>query len=143
MQLKTYNEANIRVNLGGRKSVLPVLAINIKSGGLRFNSLATDLLQLSSKSEVLIHQDEDSPADWYLEVVKKDGIPLRNKKTGGTNEEFYIQSTLLVKAIVASVEGLPETFKGGRLQIGKEPVKNGGHTLWPLLTGRLIADLNK
>lgn len=125
MKLKVFNIVN--TPLSGRTQ-LPNIGVNRKSGLMRINKAACELLNIDATDQVNFLHDEDQKGDWYLEVVKKDGFPLRSKPN---NPGLIAQSTSIVANIYESMD-----YKklSGIIRIAKEPVKEGKQNLWPLLT---------
>jgi len=111
----------------------PAISINVK-GSIRINPAGLELIGATDKHAIVLHQDGTTPEDWYLEVVKSGGFPLRSNM--GTAGGLITNSAGLVKKIFASVgfDG-----KSGVAGIAPEPVKFEGKKLWPLITARLKA----
>ena len=130
MKLKTYNPEE----LPSARLTTPVIGLSSKSGTFRFNPTAVEKLGLKANNQIMIHQDEENPADWYLEIVKEKGFLARKKKTTG---EFglLIQSCPLVRKIFDSVDCKKIS---GSILIGSEPIKFEKRTLWPLITAKLV-----
>lgn len=128
MKLKTFNLSNTP---SAGRTQLPQIGVNIKSGLIRINKAACELTKLAAADQLVFLQDEDEPGDWYLEIVKKDGFPLRVKEN---QPGMFSQSVSIVRNIYVSME-----YKklSGIIRIAKEPVKLDKRLLWPLLTTNL------
>lgn len=128
MKLKTFNLTNTP-SVG--RTQLPQIGVNIKSGLIRINKAACELMQLEGTHQIAFLQDEAEPGDWYLEIVKKDGFPVRGKIN---QPGLFAQSTTIVRNIFDSMSYIKLS---GIIRIAKEPVKLDKRLLWPLLTTNL------
>lgn len=134
MNLKTFTPDSIPSLRGSTKQ--PLIGINQKAGGFRINIVAKELMKLKAGQHIIFHQDDDTPADWYIEVVKTGGFDLRERETitpGG----LYMQSAGMAQKIFQSVEC---THRSGHILVAKEPVVKDKRTLWPLITAKLTAE---
>lgn len=132
MKLKLFNSENTISIRGGGK--VPSLSINQKAGLFSLNKEACTLIGLSDGDQIIIHQDEDEEADWYLEKVEEKGFVLRSKEN--VSSGLLFNNTALVRAIAASVEF---TDNGGKALIGGTPteMEKGKRKLWGILTTSL------
>jgi len=111
MKRKVWNTAT--VPLGNRaKSTIPTMTLG-RAGGIHFNTVADELLKLDQHKLNFI-QDEERPADWYLEITKaNEAFSVRTAK-----KDKMLQSIALVREICISCGLDPDC--GYTLQIAKE-----------------------
>lgn len=132
MKLKTFNIENCKMARQGRVSK-PSIYLSQKSGLFKVNKAGIDLMDLKVGQQVVLHQDETEEGDWYLEIVKDGGFPVRSSKKNKT-EVVVFNSKRLSVAIAESVAFIKNC---GTILLPKEPVKFEKRTLWPLLTSCL------
>lgn len=84
-------------------------------------------MEVKDGSCIAIHQDNENPADWYLEVLKADGIKLREKDTNGLL--FNCTSAIQSMMDEFSWEGVSMSCK-----ISLTPNEETGVKLWCILT---------
>jgi hypothetical protein len=129
MKLKLFNANNLPSIRVGK----PYIRMNSKTGLVAINSKASEILGIGYSDMVHFFQneEEEEEGDWFIEKVQKDGFALRYKENQGHVHVF--NSTQLVRLIFQSVgyEGIK-----GQILIG-EPVKNGKHTMFTLITAGL------
>ena len=130
MKLKTFNTTNIQAF--GKANTKPYLQINSGTGLISINKQASDLIGIKDGSQVQFHQSEETPSDWFIEVVKDAGFIVRTKDS--YEDRCVFNSTKLARLIFDSVEF---TGKGGRVYLGEE-VKNGKQKLFTLITASLV-----
>lgn len=131
MKLKKFTPENC-ISEKGQHAGKPCIGISLKSGLLRINKQACELLQLKDGDQVLFHQDEEEPENWYIEKVKKDGFALRSKSN--VTPGLLFNNTKLVTEIFSSVafEG-----KGGKVLVANQPTMLDKTKLYGLLMNGL------
>ena len=78
MKLKTFDKTNGAI----ARSSAPMITV-AKTGLFALNGALCKALNLPIGGGILIHQDEASPTDWYIEVSKsQDAFVLRDYKKG-------------------------------------------------------------
>lgn len=130
MQLKEFNPTTVGVS---RRSGT-YISLNNKSGLVYINENAISALQLKGGTDVQFLQDENEPAIWYLEIVKKGGFKLRLPKPSSKGVKgLFFNNTSLCRSIFDSVN-----FTGnyGRILIG-ESVTFQKRNLITLITASL------
>lgn len=132
MQLKTFNSENVHPVRESK----PCIRINTKTGLFNFSTGACKLIGLKPGDRVSFHQDEDEPADWYLEVTP-DGFELREKVN--VTKGMLFNSSVMARALVYSVREV----QSGRVHIAPEPITVNKKTLWPLITAALYCSTEK
>lgn len=123
MKLKSFNPQSVPNLRAG--SDIPTVSLNYSSGVMTFNKGACEFLKLKKGDQVVIHQDEEEPQDWYIQKVPEGGFELRGK----TTEEFPLalafNNATLIRQIIDSVayevpEGVEtETPKSVKVKINK------------------------
>lgn len=98
MKLHWHFVENTAINI---RTVVSTICINLKTGRIRLNPPAIELLQLKSKDSIAFAQDEDNPADWYLKKDAK-GFTVTIKNDRGTLSA-YINSKKLAYNILQSL----------------------------------------
>lgn len=123
MKLITFNNENLPNNRAG----VPSIGVNQKTGLFNINSLAAEAMQLKEGQQVTFHQDEESPENWYLEVVSKNGFVLRKKEniTAG----LLFNNASLARTIGEAM-GISGSFK---MKIAAESTTFEKRTFWGLL----------
>lgn len=128
-----------------KKNSEPFIGMNVKAGTVRFNKPAIDALKINSGDEVVFHQDEDEPGDWYMQVINNNipegkesthnpkGFILRKGKA--TVPDLTFNNTSMVRAIFDSVE---YASNSGKIKIGEPINEKGIGMLWTLITASLI-----
>lgn len=131
MKLKEFN-ANNCFSSKRRSEGAPCIAINVKVGLFRFNKPATELLGLDEGDQVLFHQDEEDPENWYIEKVDKNGFEVRIKAAIGKGVLF--NNTALARQIFSSV-----LFNGlsGKCLLAGQPTEFKKRKLFGLITSNL------
>lgn len=127
MNLKEYNPANSKPVATPRAHPASI-RIDTKTGRFIFNKTAAELIGLKDKCQVVIHQDEQEPEDWYLEVVKTNGFIISNRERQG---EYVFNNTVIARKVAESVG---YTARNGRMLIAGKPTKIGDRLLWGILT---------
>ena len=81
MRLQSFNPTTLP---GFTYAGKATIGMNFKNGLFNFSKMAIERLKLSNGSNVEFHQDEDDPANWYIEVHLQDstsnGFTLRKGK---------------------------------------------------------------
>ena len=129
MKLKSFSPEN----LPNQRVSKPQIGLNQTNGTVRFNKAVVEQIAIDDKDQVKFHQDEEEPGDWYVEVVKENGFPLRSKSSATGEGGLVLQSTALVRKIFDSIN---YNFVSGNVTVG-EPVKNNKQLLFPLITSQL------
>lgn len=130
MKLKSFNaETCVNKRATGKSSI----GINVKCGLFRINHEACNKLGIGEGSQISLHQDEETPADWYLLASDPKGFEVRSNKSVGKGVVF--NKTSLAREIAESVSF---DGKSGQILIGAEPIKHDKKTYWPLITTSLI-----
>jgi len=133
MKLKEFNAENTKTSRGGG-SKTPSIGINLKTGLFSINKTACELMDIKADDQVIILQDEEDKANWYLEKVKTKGFQVRSKAEITTGALF--NNTILARAIADSVE-----FKGksGKVIIAGKPTALDKRKLWGLILSGFIS----
>lgn len=126
MKLKSYNTTNT----SGRTSKA-LISIS-KTGLFRFSKGAIDVLGIKAGDQVQFLQDEEDPENWYLEIVKKDGFPLRESYNADLSG-LLTNASGVRHHLFNSVAYLGAQ---GRVYIG-EQIENQKRTFYALITGFL------
>ncbi len=96
MKLKIYNTENSK----GTNTGKPTVRINKKSGLFSLSKAASELIGIVAGDKIVFVQDEDSPADWFIQkTTDASGFSLRQK---GTNDGGAFNCTKLAHAILGS-----------------------------------------
>ena len=82
----------------------------------------------------MFHQDEDNEEDWYIEVVKEKGFPVRHKE--GT-DYLSLNKVAVCKQIYDS---LAYEKQCGKCLIAGVPMMQDKRKLWAILTTSLKND---
>jgi len=123
MKLLEFNAENCPPQREGK----PSLQVNQKTGLFTFNKFAIEGLKLKPGQLVVIHQDEEDAANFYVEIVKERGFLLKDKKAASPCMSF--SSTLLARKIGDAFEETGSyTFN-----ISVQPTAFGKRTLYGLL----------
>lgn len=83
------------------RTVVSTICINLKTGRIRLNPPAIDLLQLKPKDSIAFAQDEENPTDWFLKKDAK-GFTVTIKNDRGTLSA-YINSKKLAYNFMKSI----------------------------------------
>lgn len=96
MKLKKYTREDVR----HRKAEPCLMRVTMK-GSFSFNQAASRDLKIGENSRVFLHQDEERPVDWYLEVTTDEaGITCRrNVKTGSVSFQASYLANELMKSV--------------------------------------------
>lgn len=105
MKLKKFTPETTPTLRAG--SEIPTLHMNYSSGVLTLNRGACEKLNIQPGDQVVLHQDEDEPQDWYLQVVKSGGFALRCK-TGESYPLAFNNATLIRQVIDSVAYDVPE-----------------------------------
>jgi len=119
MKLKSFTPQNSSFVRTGK----PTIHVSSETGAIYLNKSAKELLGLESGDQVLLHQDETNPKDWYI-TVEKEGFVLR---AYNNDRSLVFNSAKLAKSIVDSIEA----DGNGTMLIGAEPVAK---KYWPIIT---------
>jgi hypothetical protein len=112
---------------------VPCISINVKVGLFRLNPEAQKLVNLQDGDQIVFLQDEEDPANWYLEKVKEKGFVLRMKETAGKGLVF---NNIAVGRQIA--ESVAFTGKSGKCLIAGEATEFKKRQLWGVITGTMI-----
>jgi hypothetical protein len=132
MKLKEFNAENTTTLRGAGVNATPKIGLNTKVGLFNFNKPACELMGLKKGDQIIIHQDEEDPENWFLEKVKQKGFTLRDKEN--VTKGLLFNNTTLARAIGASVSF---TGQSGRILIAGKPTEFEKRKLWGLLTSSL------
>lgn len=126
MNLKEYNPNNCTV-AGGPCRYPASISLDSERGLFVINRSAAALMELEDKDRIVIHQDEEDPENWYLEIVADRGFVIRLSKTWAN---YKFNNIVLARKISESVG-----FKGrtGKMLIAGKPTKIGRRVLWGIL----------
>ena len=115
MKLKKFNRGS---TLTGRLgSGLPTLGIS-KSGIIRLNTKACELLGVADKDQINILQDEEHHIDWFVEkTTDSDGLIMRKCSGGG----LVCNSVTITKQMMASLR----IDKPTTMRIAPAPIEDG------------------
>jgi hypothetical protein len=127
MNLKEFNIENCKPSRGLKTSPPAAVSMSTDKGLFILNKEAVALIGLSDKIMVVVHQDEDNPEDWYLELVKEKGFLIRVCRKWS---QCKFNNVKVARKIAESVG-----FKGktGRMLIAGQPTEIGNRTLWGIL----------
>lgn len=131
MKLKEFTPGNCPTSRS--YSGTPTIGINVKTGLFRVSSVAKDIIGLKDGDQVILHQDDEDPINWYIEKVKDGGFILRQKES--TGQALLFNNSTLAKHIAASVEF---TGKSGKVIVAGEPTLFQKRKLFGLLTSYLV-----
>lgn len=123
MKRKVFNS----VNTPSVKATGLFLRISPKSGQFNFSRELADKLKLDSH-RINIIQDEEKPADWFIEVTKDDAAFLVRRKKETDVPQYVMQSTFLAREILKESK-LPE--ESTRFMVASEPIERN---LFAILT---------
>lgn len=123
MKRKVFNS----VNTPSVKATGLYLRVSPKSGAFNFSKELADKLKLDSH-RINIIQDEEKPADWYIEVTKDQAAFEVRRKTQTEDPYYILQSTFLARTILKESK-LPE--ESTRFMVAAEPVERN---LYAILT---------
>lgn len=110
MKLKTFNNTNTFLS---NNRISPVININQSNGLVGISQGACEQIGVAAGDQVVFHQDEESPMDWYIQKVKEGGIVLKPKTKGCSIHRkalaLEIMKTLEIKkqAITLLLAGKP------------------------------------
>lgn len=123
MKLKKFNRTS---TLTGRQGIgIPALGIS-KSGIIRLNTKACELLGVADKDQINILQDEERLIDWFVEkTTDADGLIMR-KCTGGG---LVCNSVTITKQMMASLR----IDKSTTMRIAPGPIDDGS-AIYAILT---------
>ena len=123
MKLKKFNRSS---TLTGRQgSGLPVLGIS-KSGIIRINTKAGELLSVADKDRINILQDEERLIDWFVEkTTEADGLVMRKCSGGG----LVCNSVTITKQMMSSLR----IDKATSMRIAPAPIEDGS-AIYAILT---------
>ncbi len=93
MKLIEFNAENCPSAREGK----PMLHVSHTTGIFSFNRYAIEELKLKVGIMVVLHQDEKEAENFYLEIVKEKGFPLRNKK--GASPAVSFSSIVIARKI--------------------------------------------
>lgn len=112
MNLVQFDRNN---NLGALRNQ-PSINIDSVKGIFRFSKNATDALNITDGSGVVVHQDEQNPRDWYLEIepVQNIGFPINLNTSAGF---YYFNAIRLAERIMMHARCQRASF-----QISANPV---------------------
>ena len=124
MNLKQFDTTNTVTRM-----TKPYIRVNSK-GVFMINATAAQKIGLQPNDHIVLHQDEDREADWYLEKVEHDtGFKVRKNSASSS---LLFNSCDLRNKIIDSLDAL---FDGTlTLPLGTDPVKG---KYWPLITAAL------
>lgn len=119
MKLITFTGANSQKLSNGH----PNIGVNQKTGVFNINKVAVERMNLKAEMQVILHQDEEEPANWYLEIVEEDGFCLRG---GNKDANIYFNSVQMARTIgeAMSIDG---SYK---MKIAAEAVVFEKRKLW-------------
>ena len=124
MKLKTFDKTITRtVGIGD-------CTVTINPKGTMFFSAATvTLLGLEPGSRLLLHQDQENRADWYMEkTTQKTGFEVRKYNTAGVT---IVQSSALVREIQKSTG---KSDKTTRFPVHEKPHIIGDRRLYLIVS---------
>lgn len=100
-----------------------------KKGVCNINSALAELMKLKTGGSVALFQDENEPDNWYIAKDSKDGFAVR--------QSYDKQSTSVMFNASGAVKQIFEHFNyeetSARCVVGKEPVKDNGFALFPIM----------
>jgi hypothetical protein len=132
MKLKTHNPDSLPQGIYPKA---PTISINAKKGQINFGVQAIRDMGLKTLDQVVFHQDETKPQDWYIEkVVCTSGYPLRYNSPKGNILSFgnrFLVHKILKSCNCSDLEG------SHKLRIGSS-VEHDGMTLWPIITAPIV-----
>ncbi len=121
MKLKKFN----RNSMGSRGIGQPSLGIS-KLGVVRLNIKAGELLGVADKDRINILQDEERPADWYVEkTADADGLVMRKCSGGG----LICNSVVITKQMMDSLR----IDRAVTMRLAPNPIEDGS-AIYAILT---------
>lgn len=114
--------------LHAKATLAPCISFS-KSGLIRFNGRAVELLTLREGDQVKFFQNKRLPKEWYLAIVKKEGIPIRNTSSVQGRNVLALNSSFIVRTMQKSLELSSDISI--TVPVGVAPDENGW---WSLIT---------
>jgi hypothetical protein len=74
MKLKLFNQKTLPRNRGGVKATESYVHVTSSTGIININKLAAAKMGLSAGDQVVFHQDEDQPSEWFFGKGKREWI---------------------------------------------------------------------
>lgn len=124
MKLKKFDSITAPSLRGNR---VPGLTLPQK-GASHINPLLVDLMKLKPEQRVALFQDESDPDNWYIGKDGKEGFPVRQ-----INQETTACSFNASGAVQKIFEHFCFEEAAARCVVGKEPVKEDGIVLFPIM----------
>jgi len=126
MKLKTFNAETLPTSQSREGD--PTISFALATSYL--NDKAVQALNLEAGMNISVHQSEDDPSEWFLEVDTKNGFPLK-KASGSYKKVLVFASAALAHRVLESI-GMDE--KRATCRLVTEPIKEGKLTLYPIIT---------
>lgn len=129
MKLKKFNRST-QVSRG--VCGMPYFAITRK-GVIRINRKAQELLAVEAGDRINIYNDEERPADWYLEKTPEDEGLIMRKSTG---DGVVCNSVSITNSIFKSLR--IEKENSVSMRIAPNPIEDGStiYAIFTLSSGR-------
>lgn len=128
MKLKSYNEKNSRLTKEGEC----FMRINLNAGLFSFSRRACTVLGIEDHDRIEIHQDEENPKDWYVEIASEgNGFPVRRKDNDKKGNATF-NCSHIAHQIFNSIE--LEDQKSAGFNISETPVEFEGRKLFLIIT---------
>jgi hypothetical protein len=127
MKLKTYNTANSASVRKGK----PTININLGNGLFSFSNNAREALKLKSGTRIEVHQDEESPKDWYFSITKDKDSGFELRDNSKSKPYLTFNNSHLARLLLSSIE----LDCNATMLIGTEPVEiEGVGNVYPIIT---------
>ena len=111
-----------------RSQTTPLLTLRLK-GPSTINGLLTEMMKLKPEQRVALFQDESDPDNWYIAKDGKEGFSVR--------AQYDKKMTGVMFNAGGAVKCMFDYFQykeaAARCVVGKEPVKEDGQLLFPIL----------
>lgn len=128
MKLQWHLVENTAANV---RTVVSTICVNLKTGRIRLNPPAIELLKLKNKDSIAFAQDEENPGDWYLKKDSK-GFTVTIKNDRGTLSAYinskklaynFMQSLSKTQLEYATYKITPEETEGVFPIVTRIPIK--------------------
>ena len=128
MKLTTFNQTTMP-NYSSRNGQATI-GMNFKTGLFNFSKEAVTVLKLNNGTNVQLHQDEEEPSDWYIEVVEEGGFVVRHDKD---KEVVFFNNTATARCVRDCFEHGDNEPTSARFQLASEPIEHEDRELWGII----------
>lgn len=128
MKLQSFNPDTLP---GYIRTGRATLGVNFKTGLFNFSKSAVELLNIGAGSCIELHQDEENPADWYIQVATAgNGFALRESKD---KDLLFLNHTGLAKLIKDCFEHEDVDPRSASFGISAEPIEHEDSKLYGII----------